>query len=227
MKKSHAGLWLGVGVFFAAAVYSVILFLVKPSFDLSAWVLYGSTMIAFLLLGIQLVASSGSGSGLIFDTAFGIVTLIYFLIQFIFGGIICMRQNDLPLTPVVVCEIILLAAYLVIMFLMNAAHSHSSAQDQNDRTAVQTARLREAQIRGFADKASLPALKKALNDLADDVHYSSPATRPGLADVESRIDKQIIILEDELSNNSGDPLERVQKIRDLLKERERTAAILK
>ena len=154
MKKSHAGFWVGIAVFLIAAVYSVILFLVKTDFDIASWVLYGATMVAFLLIGMQAIASSRSGSGIVMDTALGIVTAIYFGLQVIFGGIICMSFKDVPLTPVIVCEIILLAAYLVITFLMFAAQSSNAAQDHNDQKTVQKMRLLESDVQGMVDEAS-------------------------------------------------------------------------
>ena len=112
MKKSHAGFWIGLSTAFVAVMYSIILFLVKPDFDLAAWVLYGMTMLAFLLFGIQAVASSHTGSGIAMDTTLGIVTAIYLGLQFVFGGIICMCLKGLPLTPVIILELLLLTVYL-------------------------------------------------------------------------------------------------------------------
>ena len=227
MKKSHAGFWVGIAVFFIAAVYSVILFLVKPTFDITAWVLYGATMVAFLLVGIQMIASSKSGSAIVMDTALGIVTAIYFGLQLIFGGIICMCFTDVPLTPVIVCEIILLAAYLVIAFLMYAAQSSNAAQDHNDQKTVQKMRFLESDVQGLMEEATDPDVKKALKDLAEAIHFSDVVSLPGLADVEARIAQNVAVLQDELTDDSADPLARIEKIRRLLKERDRTAAILK
>ena len=208
-----------------AAIYSVILFLVKPEFDTSAWVLYGSTMVAFLLAGIQLVTISGSGSGMVMDVTSLIITAIYFFIQLLFGGIIFMSREDLPLTPVVVCEIILLAAYLVISFAMNAARSHSTAQDQNDAAAVRSIQIMETDIRNMTDSENDPVIKKALNELAEEIHYAAPTGSSGTADVDYRISQNIAILRMELANRNGDPLQTISLIRNQLKERDRAAAI--
>lgn len=227
MKKSHAGFWVGITVFFIAAVYSVILFLVKPTFDITAWVLYGATIVAFLLVGIQAIASSRSGSAIVMDTTLGIVTAIYFGLQLIFGGIVCMCFTDVPLTPVIVCEIILLAAYLVITFLMYAAQSSNAAQDHNDQQNVQKMRLLESDIQSMMKKTTNPDIKKALRELAEAIHYSDVVSLPVLADVEGRIAQNVAVLRDELTDDGADPLARIEKIRRLLKERDRTAAILK
>ena len=227
MKKSYAGSWIGIAIFFVAVIYSLILFLLKPSFDMSAWVLYAATMIAFLLVGAQAIASARSGAGIVTDAALGIVTSVYFGLQLILGGIICMFFSDIPLTPVLVFEVILLAAYLVIAFLMFAAQSGSNAQDQNDQKTVQKMRLLESDVQGMMEEAANPELKKALKDLAEAIHYSDVVSLPGLADVESRIAQNVAILQDELTDENADPLARIETLRRLLKERDRTAAILK
>ena len=227
MKKSQAGLWAGVTVLFAAAVYSVVVFLVKKQFDAAAWVLYGATMVAFLLLGVQLIAASRGGAAVVTDTALGVITAVYFAIQLIFGGIVCMSFTGLPLTPVVVCEIILLAVYLIIAFLMYGAQSGHAAQDENDRRTVQKLRLLENDVQSMMDSAADPNVKAALKGLAEAIHYSDVVSLPGLADVEGRIAQNVTALQDDLADESADPLARIESIRKLLKERDRTAAILK
>lgn len=227
MKKSHAGFWVGIASLFIAAVYSVILFLAKPTFDVSAWVLYGFTMVAFLLITIQAVAASRKSSSIVMDTALGIVTLVYFSLQFIFGGIICMCFRDLPMAAVLIWEIILLAAYLVVAFIMYGAQSHSAAQDQNDQNAVRKMRLLESDILGMAEAQTDADMKKALKALAEEIHFSDVATYPALADVEGRIAQNVAILQDELTDEAADVYARIEALRQLLKERNRTAAILK
>lgn len=227
MKKSHAGFWIGAATFFLAAIYSVILFWVKPSFDIAAWVLYGATMIAFLLMGIQAIAASRGGPAIALDAALGIVTAIYFGLQLIFGGIVCMCFADVPLTPVIVCEILLLAAYLLVVFLVYAAQSSSAAQTHNDRKAVQKLRLLESDVQGMMEDATRPEIRQALKDLAEAIHFSDAASLPGLADVEGRIAQNVAVLQEELTDEGANPLARIEKIRQLLRERDRTAAILK
>lgn len=227
MKKSHAGFWVGIATLFFVAVYSAIVFLVKSKFDLSAWMIYGFTMASFLLVAIQMIAASRKSSGIVIDTALGLVMSVYFGVQFIFGGIICMCFNDLPMTAVLVCEIILIAVYLFIAFMMYAAQSHSAAQDHNDQKAVRKMRLLESDVQGMAERQEDPARKQALQALAEEIHFCDVSSFPGLADVEGRIAQNIAILQDELADDNADVYSSIETIRRLLKERDRTAAILK
>lgn len=227
MKTSHAGFWIGIASLFMAAVYSVIVFLFKTTFDINAWMLYGFTMLAFLMITIQSVASSRKSSSIVMDTALSIVTLIFFGLQFIFGGIIGMCFSALPMTAVLACEIILLAGYLVIAFVVYGAQSHSTAQDQNDQNAVKKMRLLESDILDMAEEQTDAAKKQALKALAENMHFSDAAAYPALADVEGRIAQNVAILREELTDEAADVSARIETIRRLLKERNRTAAILK
>ena len=226
MKNSHSGAWVGIAVLFIAAVYSVVVFLVKPVFDLTAWVVYGATMTAFLLAGIQAIAFSRSGSAVVMDTVLRTVTAVYVVVQFI-GGIIFMCLSDVPPTPVMIGEMILLAVYLVTVFLMYAAQSSSSKQDCQDRNAVQKMRLLENDVRNMMDEAADPKVKNALRELSEAIHYSDIVSLPGLADVEERIAQNMAVLQDELTDRKANPLARIETLRRLLRERDRTAAVLK
>ena len=82
-------------------------------------------------------------------------------------------------------------------------------------------------LQGMMEEAANPELKKALKDLAEAIHYSDVVSLPGLADVDARIAQNVAILQDELTDENADPLARIETLRRLLKERDRTAAILK
>lgn len=227
MNKSHAGVWVGVAVVLMAVVYSAILFLTKTTIDAAAWILYGFTLAAFLLLGIQAVATSGKSSSIVTDTALSLVTYVYFGLQFLFGGIICMCFSGLPTTAVMVSEIILLVAYLVIAFIMYAVQSHSAAQDHNDQAAVRRMRLLENDILRMAEEQADEGRRKALETLAEDIHYSDAVISPALQDVEERIAQNVATLQQELREEDVDVYERIEAIRRLLRERGRLAALMK
>lgn len=227
MKKGHAGFWVGISVFLIAVVYSVVLFLVKPSLDDSSRVLYVATIIAFLLFGMQAIASSRSKSAIVTESALGIVTAIYFGLQLIGGGILCMSFKSLPFTPVVISEIILLSAYLVFAFVMFAAQSSNAAQDHNDQKAVRRMRLLEDDVLELMDDAANPEVKKALKNLAEEVHFSDVVFLPALVDIDHLIARDIAILQAKLNDDDANVLTKIEEIDKLLRERKRIAAISK
>ena len=223
MKKGHAGFWIGALVFFIAVVYSIILFLVKPNLDLSAKILYGSTMLAFLLVGIQIIAVARGGAGVVMDAALGVITAIYFGIQFLLGGIVCMCFSDLPLTAVVVAEIILLAVYLVCAFVMYAAQSKNAAQRINTDVNIGKIRVMENEVLAMMDQQSDATTKKALKSLAEAIHYSVPQTHPVLMEIEGKIAKGVMELQEGMYDDEIDSVAQIKAIIELIKERDRLA----
>ena len=110
---------------------------------------------------------------------------------------------------------------------MYAAQSSNAAQDHNDRKTVQKMRLLENDVQSMMEETTNPDVKRALKDLAETIHYSDVVSLPGLADVDGRIAQNVAILQDELMDETADPLARIEILRRLLKERDRMAAILK
>ena len=59
--------------------------------------------------------------------------------------------NATPVSLNTACEMVLLAGYLVIAFVVYGAQSHSAAQDQNDQNAVRKMRVLESDTIGMAE----------------------------------------------------------------------------
>ena len=226
MKKGHSGAWLGWTVLLCGAVYGFILFTLKPQMDNVAQLLFGFTLAAFIILAMQLMAASRKGVEMLFDMALTRFTIVYFVIQLCVGGIALMFFDGLPFIPVLIGEVVLLALYVVVFFMFNSAQSGASAQSINDRTAIKQLRMMESSVLTLADRQQDGDLKQALKALAEDIHFSDVSPHPQLAEIEKRISQNIELLEDELDKPGADPLDRIRRIKALLQERNRTAAIL-
>lgn len=227
MKKAHSGRMVGFAVFFLAAIYSACVFLLKSHLDFAAWLLYGFTITAFLcVLGQILFANDKKTSPALHATVINI-TLVYWAIQFLFGGIICMCFDGLSATAVAVCEIILIAVYLAVVFVFIGAKSHANAQDSADHAMVRKNKLWEMEILNLADAQTCTELKDALKSLAEEFHYSDVATHPELADVEDQIAECIALLKDDVNVNSADTCNRVDTLKRLIAERNRKIMLLK
>ena len=225
MKKSHAGFWGVVALLLVAVLYGVIVFSLKATLAISEWILFVFTMAAFLLLAVHFHVDARRSKTVVLDKLLSIISSLYFAVQFILGGIICMCFSGLPVMPVLVCESILLIGYLVFVFVVYGAQSHSEAQDWNDKNGVSRMRYLERDILGMADAQTDEAKKRALKMLAEDIHFSRVSMNPELTEVEDRIVLNINLLEEELKDDGNDVLDRIETIRNLLKERNRTAAI--
>ncbi len=226
MKKNHSAIWLGFAVFFAAAVYSMLLFILKPRLDATAWVLYGATMLAFLLMGVQVITAA-RGDGVVLNSVQNIVTEVYFALQFVFGGIICQCFSGLPFIPAIVFEVLLLVVYLVISFVIFATQNNNAAQKRNALDALRVQRSLESDVLSMMSQQTDPDLQKTLKELAEAIHFCDVSDHQNVAEFDRRIAEDVAILRDELKDEEAEPLRRIAEIRGMIDERNRMAAILK
>lgn len=229
MKKSHSGFWMGIAILIVAAVYSTILFTLKKTFDISAWVIYGFTMLSFLTLIIDVCFSySGNKRYPMLDLLAAGKAVIYFAVQFALGGVASMFFSGLPLTPVVLTEIVLLAIYLIHAVLMFAAHSSIAAQDANDHRNTQTMRLLKVDLDAVAGACEDALLRKEIASLAEDVGYSDVVSVPALREIENRIRSNVSLLREEVEDGDVEKArKRTEKIHNMLRERNAKCAALK
>lgn len=229
MKRNRIGFWLVTAALLAAVVYSVVVFTVRPGFDTSAWILYGFTMGAFLMLAIQLGASVRQGSGAILDTALGMITGLYWALQFVFGGVVCMCFSGLAETPVLIAECVLLALYLSLFLTVNLAQRRngSAPVSHSKESAILRMQMLERDVQILAEQQSDPALRQALSEVAEQVHFCDATSMPELLDVDSRIEQRLQQLRGELTNPEADAMASVRALSVLIKERDMTAAAFK
>ncbi|MBQ7851008.1 MAG: hypothetical protein IJ343_14885 [Clostridia bacterium] len=229
MKRNRIGIWYVTAVVLAAIVYTVVLRLVKPVMDTSAWILYGFTLGAFVLLAIQLGASVRQGSGAILDTALGMIAGVYWALQFVFGGVVCMAFTGLAETPVLIAECVLLALYLGLSLMVNMAQTRngSAPVDHRKESAILRTKLLERDVQILAEQQTDPALRRALTELAEQVHFSDATSMPELLDVDSRIEQTLAQLRMDLADPAADALATVRALSVLVKERDMTVTAFK
>ena len=227
MRNTGRGYWAGAGVILLAIAYSVILFLLKKDFNLSTWVLFAFTIIAFICLFLQCVVGLNGNHNEAFSAASLMITIVYCVIQFVFGGLICMFFDIEQSSVVLVAEVIVLVLYLIALFALNGAHDDAQKQDIADSFAVQTIYTMEAEVRNLSDAQEKGTVKDLLNELADDLHYMNAMDNKSVKEQEERIKKGIGIIRYKLENGDDDIEDVVFEVRNTINERSRIAAIVR
>lgn len=228
MNKNSSRKWLCAAVALAALLYSGLLFLIKPALDVSAWILYGFTIAAFLLLMVQLAFGSGGVKSYpMLDHVSSAVTGLYVAVQVIVGGIVLMFFDGLPLTLVVFGEALVLGAYLLYVFLFSAVSSHVEAQDAAVDVKLSNIRSVVAQLEMLAAAQSDAAMKKKLSDAAKELRFQDVMTPPELASMDVHIKLCVDELRVALENGFGDADELLVKLNKILVERKQKSRALK
>jgi len=214
------------GCLLAAVIYSAALFIIKGSLNVAQWVLYVFTLLSFLLLMLHLVSKGGKKHAAV-DAAAGMVAKLYFGLQFMLGGILGMCFDNLSKTVALIGCTLLLMVYLAVAIVAGTTKQSHSVQEKNSREGLNKLRFWESDLLGMAEKQTDFELRKALKDLAEEVHYSDAVSLPGLKEIEMSIERSIALLRLEMSDGASDVHPAIQNISSLMKERNRLAAILK
>lgn len=224
MKKIRIA--ASVSVLLVMAAFSAILFLVKKSFCAADWIVYGGTMLALFLLGLRLLEFSKKRTQVVYDPLLDSTGAVFAGVHLIIGSV-CLCFPVLPLIPMVIFEIVFYLIYAVVMSVLLSARSNGSQNRGVVSDALMKLRLLEQDIQAMADNEKNPERKQALEKLAEAAHFSDVSTHPGLSDVDARISESIARLQADLAAQDADPMERIHTLTALLKERNRTAAILR
>ena len=227
MNHKGKGLWMGAGVIALAVIYSVLLFVLKKEFNMSAWILYAFTMLAFLCLFLQTVTVSYGKQLVAFSAATIMVTFVYWAIQFVFGGIVCMYFEILKQGMVLVAEMVLLVLYLVLLFAVNGAHGHAQRQEIADRNVVSHIRKWESDVRNLSDQQKNSKNKNRLNELADEIHYLDVFEHAELNAQDEKITEGIARIRYRLEDGNEEIDDLIVEVQNAVKERDRRAVVLK
>ena len=189
--------------------------------------LYAFTLLAFLCLFLQTVTVSYGKHLVAFSAATIMVTIVYWAIQFVFGGIVCMHFEIQQQGMVLVAEMVLLVLYLILLFVLNSAHGHAQRQDILDRNAVSHIRKWESDIRNLSDQQQNAKNKKRLNELADEIHYLDVFEHDELMGQDKIITEEIARIRYRLEDGNEEIDDLIVELHNAVKERDRKAAILK
>lgn len=225
MNGTGKRVWAGAGVVLLAALYSIILFTLKREFNLSAWLLFSFTILAFLCLFLQVTLGTSVNSDAAYSAVTVMITLIYWIIQLVFGGIICMFFELEQSNVVLIAEVSLLVIYLVLLFAINNAHDQTQKQDISSRFLVQRKQIMEAEIRNLSDAQENPELKKQLDELADDIHYMDTLHPEESEEFDKIIAEEIGQMKYKQEEN-GDISDLIHEVKKTIRERNRRLSVV-
>lgn len=94
-------------------------------------------------------------------------------------------------------------------------------------SAILRMQMLERDVQILAEQQSGPALRQALSEVAEQVHFCDATPMPELLDVDSRIEQRLQQLRGELTNPEADAMASVRALSVLIKERNMTAAAFK
>lgn len=225
MKKDSSKFLMNIVVALLAVIYSVILFSAKSVFNITSWVGYGFTILAFLMVMFPM---PGTQRYPLLGASASAASLGYWLVQFLMGGLVFVIFDNINPYVALVISVILFIVYLIVSFTVLAVKESIETQDVNAETKVQFVRTMKAELSGVAALAQDAELKKKISVLAEDAGYSDPISGKELAELEGRIMNNIALLREDVDDgDAAKAAQRVDKIRAMVQERNAKCAILK
>lgn len=221
MNKHHGSGWLGALIVFLAAMYSGLLFGIKPALTSAQWIIYAFTMLAFALLAADVLLPFGGVKQYpMLNMPMSRMAFVYFLVQLIVGTVILYGVPGFSPLAAFITGLVILCAYAACTLLMTAGASHIINQDERDHRDVSALRTMKAELDTIAAMTADASLKATIAALAESVQYSDPKSVSGIAEIEERLNSNISLLREEVEDGETErAAKRTEKIRTLIGER--------
>lgn len=227
MDERKQGIWYMAGACFLAIVYIIIVKLLKPEMDTASTIIAGFTLFSFFPLCLHFLARIKTVPDFIFNAAFSTISLIYFGIQLVVGGIVLFSFNDLPWVPVLVFELVLLCIYVVMGFAVFEIQNRANNKAAEERQTVIQKQKWEATVQGMMDNLEETDDKETFSQLLEAVHYSDAVSYPGMESIDTEINSGLSELGNLIFAKDPSAPEKAKSLIKLLKNRERLADTLK
>ena len=222
MKKNSTKGYVILGILFA--LVSIIAFAVPTSKTATFWVAYVFTAAAFAAqIGIWKTALGKEGTLKSKFLGFPVVHIgiVYAIIQTVAFAVFMFVPTLPAWSAIVVCSIIA-GVSAVCMISANVGRNEIERVEAKVQKKVFYIRELQADIELLADNESDAAVKTALSQLAEKIHFSDPMGNEQLADLENKISTKVAELK-----TASNKLEIITELNLLLDERNKKSRILK
>lgn len=141
-------------------------------------------------------------------------------------GVFCIIFNTILLKPVLLISAIVLVLNLLMLIKTDIAREEASSVEKKVKMKIFYIGSLEQTVRSMIDSRMDAPLRKELERLADDIHFSDPMSTPVLVSIENDIRDECEKLSSLLSDSSA-AVDACKKIRKLVQTRNEKCALLK
>jgi hypothetical protein len=209
-------------------VYNVCYFAIPFPKTGAAWISYVFTWIAF---GVSLyslkIAFDGAEELESKVYGFPVVRIgyLYMAAQVVFGLLICLLGYGVKVSTWIPLVVSVLLLGLTLIGMIAADVVRGTVEKTVEKTRQQTSQMKYFKLdaAGLSDMAQGDTLKTAVIKLEEDIRYSDPVSNDALVGIEERLQREMDFLRGMLTSGGEEKavLEQVQKVRNLVSERNR------
>lgn len=227
--KTYSKIWTSIAIVLLGALYSFVLFALKKDLSLSEWIVYGFTIMAFLILIVSVCVRLGDTKEYaMFDIPQLGLTLVYFGVQFMFGGILAMLFPLPDEYRILLIETVVLAVFVIISILFQAKLKTVRRIDDEDYNNVSHIREMTAMANTIAKMLKDPELILKADQMADAFRYADPVHISETKGIEERMESNLKILREDIETGDMNHVAaRIDRIVLMIEERADMISALK
>ena len=229
-KNKRLGMEIAIAII-ALIVYNAVVFLLFDVKGEAYWSAYLFTIVAIIAqIAVPLLALQRRGE--LRDAFLGLpvftVGILYLLIQVILGLLI-MVIRPFPLPWAIVIQLLLLAAYAVLVISALLVKGHVEAVERRNSQRTVFMKIFRSDVEILAGKVTDPQVKKAVEHLAEQARYADPTSNEALGSIEHQISDQFFVLQGmiEEGKDAEVVIQAVRSLESLVKERSIRCKLLK
>ncbi len=134
-----------------------------------------------------------------------VLVIAYVFIQTIFAIYVIYKASFSTYIALVI-SLIILVAYLVMMFAGGIGRDHAKAVDERVEKKTEKMKSIKTMCKGMADSVKDETLRKKVQQLEEEIRYSDPSSRPDLEEMENDIEKMVGELLDAIGKADNDSI---------------------
>lgn len=223
--KNQTSYWIRGTILLVAFCYILCILLLKDIWTESSYVFFAFTLLSLAIIFIHTFTIVDKGTGVVWCTLSSGVVAVYFIVQFVVGGIIGMMINAIGFTTSLIVEIIYTAMYLVIRMVLQGVESSAGKDEHSGESVVLSDREIQAKLNIMLDYMSVNNKDVALMILAE-LKDSYPMYPSELNEITKQITAALRNIEDYVSLHDEEQIEiNLLKLGKLVRERSMRASI--
>ncbi|GAB3346409.1 hypothetical protein [Modestobacter lapidis] len=209
--------WLVPPVIYAAVVVAA------GDPETQGWVAIGFTAFAYVAMGVGPRLVPGGRDRAVHAGPLAYVSGIYLMVQVVVGLVLVFAPDIVPATVSVLVQIVLAGVFVLVFLSIAISNDHAAVSVERSHTEVAFLRAAAARLESHRSTVSDPALRRALERLAESFRFSPTASSPGVSDLEDQLRYGLDQLARDLApgGSEAEALLAVTAISGLLEERNR------
>jgi len=185
MKKTNA---LGIiSSLIFIVIFNILFFVIGGTqHNVSVWFSYGFIHLACLMVALTPLFIRVGKSAAVFGFSLHAISLVYFVLEFIFGIIFILLALD-SYTIALLVQLCLVGFYGVTLITHMIANEHTAEAEEKRQHEIEYVKKASTKLKGYLYTVKDKDIKKKIEKIYDTVYSSPVKTHPSVSQTETQI----------------------------------------